>query len=96
MHTVRRPDHIRRDEHSIPTSHPDALNAKMVQPAELDTLDWRPRREADLGRAPKKESSPTEVIMSEYTWYICFWVGMGVVALTPIYVLLYLILQRLN
>ena len=30
---------------------------------------------------------------SEYSWYITFWVGMGVVTLAPIYALLYLILR---
>ena len=33
--------------------------------------------------------------MSQYTWYIAFWLSVGVVALTPIYVLLFKILQKL-
>lgn len=34
--------------------------------------------------------------MSEYGWYMGFWIGMGIIALTPIYVFLYLILQKLR
>ena len=33
--------------------------------------------------------------MSQHLWYVTFWLSVGVVALTPIYVLLFKILQKL-
>jgi hypothetical protein len=33
---------------------------------------------------------------SEFSWYVWFWVGMGVVLITPLYVLLFLIYRRLG
>lgn len=34
-------------------------------------------------------------IVKPETWYIAFWIGVGIVALTPIYVLLVLIYRKL-
>ena len=34
--------------------------------------------------------------VSQYSWYIWFWVGMGILTVTPIYVLLYLILKAVR
>jgi len=34
--------------------------------------------------------------MSEHSWYITFWVAMGAITVSPIYILLYLIYQRLG
>lgn len=33
---------------------------------------------------------------SEFGWYVWFWVGMGIVLVSPIYILLYLIYSRLK
>ena len=35
------------------------------------------------------------MIVTPERWYIAFWIAAGVVALTPIYVLLWLIYRRL-
>ena len=33
---------------------------------------------------------------TEFSWYVWFWVGMGAVLISPIYVLLFLIYLRLK
>ena len=34
--------------------------------------------------------------LSEYSWYMTFWLSVGVVALAPIYVFLYLIWKAVS